>query len=67
MGEKARCVVALLPVAPTHSPLCFLVCPARSQRSAVEPEMGRANLQRGEEGGDVQGQQKGRRIVDFGL
>lgn len=59
--------MALLAAAQTHSPLCFLVCPAGSQHSAVEPEMGRTNLQRGEERGDVQGQQKGRRIVDFGL
>lgn len=78
MGDKARCVVALLPIAQTHSLLCFLSCPIRSQflssqHSAerggigVGPQTGRANLGRGEEGGDVQGQQKGRRIVDFGF
>lgn len=78
MGEKAHCGAALLPIAQTHSPPCFLACPARShvlssQHSAerggiwVGPERGRANLERGEEGGDVRGQQKGRRIVDFGL
>lgn len=72
MGEKARCVAALLPIPQTRS------CPARSQFLSSQhsaerggiwagPERGRANLGRGEEGGDVQGQQKGRRIVDFGL
>lgn len=78
MGEKAHCVVALLLIAKTHSPQCFLACPVRShfpssQHSAerggiwVGPERGRENLGRGEEGGDVRGQQKGRRTVDFGL
>lgn len=78
MGEKARCVVALLPIAQTRCPPCFLTCPARSQflSSQCDAERGgiwvgadgvRANLGRGEEGGDVQAQQKGRRIADFGL
>lgn len=68
MGEKACCVAALLSIARTHSPLCFLACPARfqflsSQHSAerggiwLVSETGRANLGRGEEGGDVWGQQ----------
>lgn len=78
MGEKAHCVVALLPIAQTHSSQCFLACLARSPLSELPAQRrerwhldwtreGESKSVIGEEGGDVWGQQKGRRTADFGL